>query len=108
MRLSIAWRLPVPTPQARPDAPPPSVVWWGVRPPLARRSTTTVLNHRRTKLNKEHAASLLRRYTIVHTVVRLSQKSCVFMSMQPVFIDLAHCPTSGCLEVSYACQLFNL
>ena len=87
---------------------PPRVVWWGVCPPLAPHSTTTVLNHRRGKLNKEHAASLLRMYMIVHTVVRLAQKSRVFMSMQPVFIDLAHCPTSGYLEVSYACQLFNL
>ena len=26
------------------------------------------------------------------------------MSMQPVFIDLAHHPTSGCSEVSHACQ----
>ena len=26
------------------------------------------------------------------------------MSMQPIFIDLAHRPTSGCLELSHACQ----
>ena len=33
-----------------------------------------------------------------------STKFCVFMSMQPVFIDLAHRPTSGCSEVFHACQ----
>ena len=33
-----------------------------------------------------------------------STKFRVCMSTQPVFIDLAHRPTSGCLEVSHACQ----
>ena len=33
-----------------------------------------------------------------------STKFCVFMSMQPVYIDLVHRPTSGCSEVCHACQ----
>ena len=47
---------------------------------------------------------------LIHAVVRLAQMSCVFMSTQPVFIDLAHRPTSGCSEVSdhARTQLFNL
>jgi len=52
-------------------------------------------------LNKEHSAMEVRNITRSHEA---STKVHVFMSTQPVCIDLAHCLTSGCSEVCHACQ----
>ena len=52
-------------------------------------------------MSKEHAAIEVCNITCSHEA---STKVRVFVSMQPVFIDLANHPTSGCSEVRYACQ----
>ena len=52
-------------------------------------------------LNKGHAATEVRNIT---RSCEVSTKVGVFMSTQPIFIDLAHCPTSGSSELSHACQ----